>query len=96
MSKAHYAVLCYDISENRRRGRLQRKLKRYLVPVQKSVFEGPLGARQLERIVSLVEETIDLDTDTVRLYLLCGACRASTILIGTAHPLPDEREPILS
>ncbi|MFH1464724.1 MAG: CRISPR-associated endonuclease Cas2 [Pseudomonadota bacterium] len=89
-----YVVLCYDVEDNRRRGRLQRRLKRYLLPVQKSVFEGELKHGLLDQVLGLVRRTVDLEVDTVRIYVLCRGCRASTLLLGTAEPVPDDRDPL--
>lgn len=89
-----YVVLCYDIEDNRRRGRLQRRLKRYLLPVQKSVFEGELKHGLLDQVLGLVRRTADLQVDTIRIYVLCRGCRSSTLLLGTAEPVPDGRDPL--
>lgn len=89
-------ILCYDVVKNRRRGRLFKRLKRFLVPVQKSVFEGRIDPRKLDQVLSLVRREIDHETDTVRVYILCGGCRDSTILIGTAKPCRDEDDPIVT
>ncbi len=94
--RGHYLVLTYDVVSNRRRGRLQRRLRRYLVPVQKSVFEGLVRPADLDRIVRLCESTVDLEKDTVRIYLLCSGCRDSTLLIGTAEPVPDDQLPLFT
>ena len=89
-----YVLLCYDVSESPRRARLQRQLKRYLLPVQKSVFEGELKPGMLDHLLGLVRGTVDMGVDTVRIYVLCGGCQRSTILLGTAEPVPDSRDPL--
>lgn len=71
-------VLCYDVEDNRRRGRLQRRLKPYLLPVQKSGFEGELKHGLLDQVLGLVRRTVDLEVDTVRIYVLRRGCQAST------------------
>jgi CRISPR-associated protein Cas2 len=88
-----HVVLCYDVAKNRRRARLFRRLKRYLAPVQKSVFEGRLDPTKLDRLLGLVQREIDMETDTVRIYLLCGGCRSSSLLVGTARPCLDDDDP---
>ena len=90
-----HVILCYDVVSDRRRGRLFRKLKRYLLPVQKSVFEGAIPHSRLDAVTRIVDESIDHETDTVRLYLLCRGCRKSTRLIGTAKPYPEEGDPVV-
>ena len=44
-----YLLLCYDILGNARRQQLHTRLKAFLRPVQKSVFEGPLDDRYPRR-----------------------------------------------
>lgn len=88
-----YVMLCYDISETRRRSRLFRRLRALLTPVQKSVFEGEIDPRQLPKLENLALEHMDTDTDNVRIYLLCRGCRTSTRLLGTATPLEDPDAP---
>ncbi|MCA9558777.1 MAG: CRISPR-associated endonuclease Cas2 [Myxococcales bacterium] len=83
-----YLVLCYDVVSDARRDRLHRKLKGYLRPVQKSVFEGHLPDARYPRLLSMVDGTIDPTTDTVRVYHLCRGCIGRMDLIGTAEPLP--------
>ena len=38
-----YLVVCYDVTNDRRRARLLRRLRGYLEHVQKSVFEGEVA-----------------------------------------------------
>ena len=49
-----HLVLSYDVVENRRRARFHKRLKRYLLPVQKSVFEGPVVPARLDALERLV------------------------------------------
>ncbi len=95
MKRQLYLLLCYDISQGSRRARLQRRLAQHLVHVQQSVFEGNVSAHRLDQIIKLVEATVDLENDTVRIYLLCSACAESTILLGTAEAVEDRRDPWL-
>ena len=88
-------VLCYDVVENRRRRALYRGLHAFLLPVQKSVFEGRLVSTRREALRRLVGKTIDRDTDTVRIYTLCRACQRGGELIGTAWAVPTEPEDVV-
>lgn len=85
-----YLVVCYDIVENRRRARVLRKLREYLVHVQKSVFEGPLDEQRLEPLRRMLLEEIDPVTDTVRIYHLCSRCVPATEVLGTGSFLDAE------
>jgi len=69
-----FIVIAYDISDNRRRTRLHKELKRFGVSVQKSVTECWLGPREVERLKEAVYRVIDEKVDQVRFYSLCEAC----------------------
>ena len=89
-----WLVICYDIPCDKRRTQLQKRLKGWLHPVQKSVFEGEIPPRRLDRLLAMVRHRVDLETDDVRVYVLCGGCRVSTLLLGRARPVPSDRDPI--
>jgi CRISPR-associated protein Cas2 len=88
-------VLCYDVVEDRRRSRFFKRLKRYMVPVQKSVFEGPLSAVELAKVERLVVTELDLETDSVRLYPMPGSHAVLIRCWGVAAPLPDPDAPLV-
>lgn len=83
-----HLVVCYDVVSDPRRDRLHKGLKGFLRPVQKSVFEGQLPPRRYPALLALVDRCIDHETDTVRIYNLCGGCQGLMDLIGTAAPDP--------
>ena len=85
-------VLCYDVVEDKRRTRLHKRLKGFLRPVQKSVFEGWLHPTRYGPLLGVVRRTIDPHTDTVRIYHLCRGCIGLTELIGVAAPVDDPRD----
>lgn len=84
-----HTVLAYDVSSDKRRRRLFRKLHRFLLPVQESVFEGPLDRRLLAKLEALLHRTIDMEEDSVRIYRLCDSCRAATTSWGACPDLTD-------
>ena len=71
-----YVVVAYDVSENRRRRRLQKALGEYLEHVQKSVFEGEIDVPSYSRMLERIEAEIEHETDTVRVYHICLGCRS--------------------
>lgn len=77
-------VLCYDITSDSRRTRLHNRLKAWLTPVQKSVFEGVVPASLLSDLLDAVEAGIDHTTDSVRIYQLCRGCAPLVRLIGVS------------
>lgn len=71
-----FLVVCYDISDDKRRARLYRKLKKYGIGVQFSVFECLLTRSRIAEMKKMVKETIKpKQGDRVRYYMLCESCR---------------------
>jgi CRISPR-associated protein Cas2 len=67
-------VVAYDISDDRRRTRLFKTLKRFGTAVQESIFECHLTADQFAKMRQTVESVIDPQLDQVRYYNLCQQC----------------------
>lgn len=88
-------VLTYDVVDDSDRARFHRHLQRWLVRVQRSVFEGDAGRGTLDAIDALARRDLDLSVDSVRVYVLCAACSARTRCLGIAAPLPDPDLPIV-
>jgi CRISPR-associated protein Cas2 len=73
-----FALVVYDISDDKRRSKLHDVLLDYGTPVQYSVFECLLEPEQLERMKHAVAHVIRPRRDQVRYYYLCSACLAKT------------------
>lgn len=68
-------VICFDVSDDRKRYRLSRVLLDHALRVQKSVFEAKdLGRAAYLRLRSSAEGIVDPTTDSLRYYRLCEAC----------------------
>jgi CRISPR-associated protein Cas2 len=65
-------VVCYDISDPKRLGRLYRFMKKSAVPIQYSVFLFIGDDRKLERLMAQAITYIDLKADDLRAYPLPG------------------------
>ena len=63
-------VLCYDISDPRRLGKLHRFMKKQAVPLQYSVFLYSGDDRQLDRLLGIAVRYIDPKADDLRAYPL--------------------------
>lgn len=70
-----FIVIAYDVTDDRRRARLHKKLKSYGKPVQYSVFECILSPKILAKMKKMVSKEIKTDEDLVRYYFLCEACQ---------------------
>jgi len=68
-------IVCYDITDDRRRNALHKRLKRFGEPVQYSVFECPCTRGELVAMKREVAEIITREDD-VRYYRLCAACES--------------------
>jgi CRISPR-associated protein Cas2 len=71
-----FIVVAYDISDDRRRARLHKRLKGFGRPVQYSVFECVVTEQSLRKLKEAVLQTIKRDEDLVRYYSLCQSCCA--------------------
>jgi CRISPR-associated protein Cas2 len=84
-------VVAYDISDDRRRLRLFKTLKRYGSAVQESVFECHLTTDQFIRMKHEIERVIDPRIDQVRYYDLCRQCaqkiQATSASLLTSDPI---------
>lgn len=86
MNRRNIQFLCvaYDVSDNKRRTKLHKTLKRFGIPVQYSVFECWLTGAQLAEMQTAVARLIE-EGDSIRYYDLCSACHRQTITLGTAE-----------
>lgn len=75
-------VLVYDIVNDRRRTRLHNYLKNFGTAVQRSVFEFDLGTKEVDKMMLQVQELIDAEEDTVRLYSVCEECIRRARILG--------------
>jgi len=82
-------VICYDISDDRRRRKLEKAIKGFGPRVQESVFEADLDEKRLIALREKIERRIDPALDSVRIYRQCAACRACVEVLGRG-PLPVE------
>ena len=68
--RRYIVLLIYDIVDNKRRSRMVKCVERYGIRVQKSAFEAFLSKKKYERLVEETSRLIDLETDSLRIYLL--------------------------
>lgn len=80
MSTQKFILIVYDISNDRRRTRLHDLLLDYGTPVQYSVFECLLTAKEEEKMVKSIRKLISPRKDAVRYYTLCADCLAKTVI----------------
>lgn len=75
-------VVCYDIADNRRRGKVFNLLKDFGSWVQLSVFECDISRDEAKELMSKVKKIIDEEVDFVRVYSACASCLKQSIIMG--------------
>ena len=63
-------IICYDITNRRRLGRVHSLLKKHAVPVQYSLFLFTGTDAQLQQCLDLLQAIKDQHTDDIRAYPL--------------------------
>lgn len=85
-----FVVISYDIGNDRRRLKAANLLLDYGGErVQRSVFECYIIANHLKRLQQRLEDLIDEESDSVRLYVLCESCRPRAVCMGAAKPTDE-------
>ena len=86
-----YALLAYDITSNRERANIHKKLKEFGLNTQRSLFECQLERNALVDIVRMVNKHLDPKQDKFRIYILCNSCykRVQVSGLGLSIELTD-------
>ncbi len=95
MSKKRFYLVVYDISNDRRRTRLHKRLQDYGTPVQYSVFECLVDEEELARMKKMILRTIKPKLDQVRIYHLCDACLKKTWISMASQEVLHETNSII-
>ena len=83
--RRYIVLLIYDIVDNKRRNRMVMCVERYGIRVQKSAFEAFLSKKKYERLVEETSRLIDLETDSLRIYLLADHTSVRSWGVGDRH-----------
>ncbi|WP_262966762.1 CRISPR-associated endonuclease Cas2 [Methylobacter psychrophilus] len=75
-------VIAFDVSSQRRRYRVVKRLRQDAVPVARSVFEGILTPGRLVNLKADLAQHIDPLTDSIRFYPACAWCEENILRIG--------------
>jgi len=81
MAKRKYMV-CYDVSDDKRRNKIVRELLKIGIRTQYSVFEAEITESQLEIVLSSIEKKIDKKEDSVIAYPLSEKSYKKVIRVG--------------
>jgi CRISPR-associated protein Cas2 len=82
-------VVCYDITDDRRRSRIASLLLDFGVRVQESVFVAHLDDDLFERMRERITQVIDGDWDKLHVFALCAACERKGWTLGQGQIVDD-------
>lgn len=83
-----FYVLAYDISNDKRRNKIAKLCESTAVRIQGSVFEAYLSPSELEKLVKKAKNIMQEKEDSLRIYMLCEACRAKIKNYGQGQVTP--------
>jgi CRISPR-associated protein Cas2 len=78
-------VICYDITENKIRRKIDILLSSYGERIQYSVFEIVISEDKLKGLRQEINKLIEVTTDKINYFRLCQWCRSSTQIQGNAE-----------
>ena len=78
-------IICYDITCDKRRYRLDKFLAQYGQRIQYSVYEAIISKDGLNSIRKEIKLIIDTDADKVNYYRICRWCQDKVVLQGHAQ-----------
>ena len=86
-------VVCYDITDTKRRNKIFKALKNYGQHKQYSVFECDISnTRYKEMYRELLSLMNDEEEGNIRIYDLCRKCSESTVVIGINNKESSEED----
>jgi len=82
MPERFFYLLTYDIANPKRLAKVAKAMEAIGERVQDSVFEAYLDAGELEKLLKKVKKMMNEAEDSLRVYLLCGACKSKVRCLG--------------
>ena len=83
-------IICYDIADEGRRGRVAKTLLDFGRRLEESVFAANLDEELAEEMRGRLVKLVDEFEDTVHLFPMCGACAVKMEVLGKGEK-PEER-----
>ncbi|MBR3917690.1 MAG: CRISPR-associated endonuclease Cas2 [Clostridia bacterium] len=83
-----FVILSYDVAE-KRVGKMSKIAKKYLVPVQRSLYNGYLTNSQIEKLKRELSEHIDASRDKIVIYKISDTNAMIVDNIGPAKAVED-------
>jgi CRISPR-associated protein Cas2 len=91
MLKKQFILVVYDISNDKRRTKLHKRLKDFGTPVQYSVFECIITSKEYDKMKKAVKKITKPRLDHVRYYPICANCREKIEIVGR-HEVTSEAD----
>ena len=63
-----WVIVTYDVGQ-KRNSKVLKVCRKYLVHMQKSVFEGDISEKNLNKLKSEIDRVIDVESDQVAIYV---------------------------
>lgn len=76
-----FVILCYDVGA-KRVSKVMKTVKKYLRPVQRSVFDGHISEKNLKALKEELKELIETDNDGIVIYKHGWGGKITTESIG--------------
>ena len=67
-------IVCYDMSDDKRRQNIVSILDSYGDRIQESVFELPVDSKLMQECIALISKSLDFKLDSLIIYSLCNNC----------------------
>lgn len=83
--KRYIVLIIYDIIDNKRRNAMVHCLNKYGMRVQKSAFEAYVTQKKYDKLVNESKNIIDIETDSLRIYLLADHTSVRSWGVGDIH-----------
>ena len=84
-----FYLLAYDMTDDKRRAQIAKLMESFGERVQGSVFEAYLNRPELDKLIKKALKILDEDSDSLRIYYLCQACRQKTQMEGKSQLTPS-------
>lgn len=82
-----FVLIIYDITDNRRRRKLDKLLRSYGFRVQKSAFEAIIRKSTYKKLLSVIPDYAT-EEDSIRVYKIIG--KGTVFTFGKKERIPDE------
>jgi CRISPR-associated protein Cas2 len=86
MTQSTLYVIAYDIPSDKRRTKIHKTLCGFGEWSQYSLFECFLTAKDLVKLQAKLEDILNPEEDSVRMYPLCKTCQKGIKTVGGAAP----------